>query len=95
MHDLFLLCVAETCLQEYLDVSNNAGINCQENNNGDLTCDITCTNGYAFQDGTAQKTYTCTGENVWSPSQTTRTCVCKYMYIMLFLVLIPENENPR
>ncbi|KAL5018347.1 hypothetical protein ScPMuIL_004069 [Solemya velum] len=64
---------AEVCLKEYLQDVPNSETDCTTEA-GSLSCVITCNNGHVFGDGLAERTFTCTGENNWSPSLPAEPC---------------------
>ncbi|PVD38422.1 hypothetical protein C0Q70_01037 [Pomacea canaliculata] len=73
------------CLSDYL-TPGGATKQCTSQAGGSLTCTVTCGAGMAFQDGSTTKTYSCSGQNEWSPTLPARSCtptvVPRYIYMV-------------
>ncbi|VDH98941.1 Hypothetical predicted protein [Mytilus galloprovincialis] len=65
---------ADACFRESFPVSvpNAAPVTCTSSN---ISCTVTCNNGYVFFDGNTTKTYDCTGQNMWMPALPPDTCI--------------------
>ncbi|PVD38421.1 hypothetical protein C0Q70_01036 [Pomacea canaliculata] len=73
------------CLSDYL-TPGGATMQCTSQEGEGLNCTVTCDAGMAFQDGSTTETYSCSEQNVWSPTLPARSCsptvVPRYIYMV-------------
>lgn len=85
---------ATVCLSTYIQsdiAAKNAGVICTGTDN--LTCTVTCQSNYAFLDNSTTATYTCTGENQWSPALPVRSCVALTASRYIYMVTVSYSQQ--